>query len=77
MLDPAALDEDEAGGGQVRRAGGSAWAEWPIAVPAGYCAALYLRLDPADSAVRVVPEIRAWHPADRQDEAAPQQRAAP
>lgn len=77
VLDPAALDEDEAGGGQVRRAGGSAWAEWPIAVPAGYCAALYLRLDPADSAVRVVPEIRAWHPADRQDEAAPQQRAAP
>ncbi len=75
VLDPAALDE--AGGGQVRHAGGSAWAEWPIAVPEGYCAALYQRLDPEGSAARVVPEIRAWRPAGWQDEPAPQQCAAP
>ncbi|WP_232520364.1 4'-phosphopantetheinyl transferase family protein [Ralstonia solanacearum] len=75
VLDPAALDA--AGGAQVRHAGGSTWAEWPIAVPDGYCAALYQCLDNAASAVRVVPEIRAWRPADRQDEAARQQRAVP
>lgn len=67
MLDPATLDE----------AGGSTWAEWPIAVPDGYCAALYQRLDVAAGAVRVAPEIRAWCPDDQRDEAALQQRTAP
>ena len=75
VLDPATLDE--AGGGQVRHAGGSAWAEWSIAVPDGYCAALYQRLDVAAGAVRVAPELRAWRPDDQRDEAALQQRAVP
>ncbi|MGG1954109.1 4'-phosphopantetheinyl transferase family protein [Ralstonia solanacearum] len=74
VLDPATLDE---AGGQVRQAAGSAWAEWPIAVPDGYCAALYQRLDAAAGVVRVAPELRAWRPDDQRDEAALQQRAVP
>ncbi len=74
VLDPATLDE---AGGQVRQAAGSAWAEWPIAVPDGYCAALYQRLGAAAGVVRVAPELRAWRPDDQRDEAALQQRAVP
>lgn len=64
-LDVAALDD--ATGGQVRHVGGKAWWEWPISVPAGYCAALYQRVDDVASVAHVVPEICDWHlqPMDR------------
>ncbi len=59
VLDPTALDD--IGRGQVRYAGGKTWLEWAVAVPLGYSAALYQRVDDMAHIAHMVPEIREWH----------------